>query len=440
MDTLAACGDVNRNVMCTPIPFQGKCHAAVQKFTEKLSEHLSPRTSAYHEIWLDKKLVAGGEDHEPIYGPTYLPRKFKIAVAIPPQNDTDVLAHCLGFIAIVDEKTEELLGFNVTVGGGMGMTHGNKKTFPRVADVMCFVTPEQGIIVAEKIVMLQRDYGDRNERKHARFKYTVDDHGVAWVREKIEEAVGFKLQDARPFKFDSMSDRLGWTKGINDTYHYGLFIQNGRVKDDPDYPLRTALREIAKIHKGDFRLTPNQSLIIANVHGEAEKAVITQMMAKYNIHNQRHSGLRLNSMACVALPTCGLAMAESERYLPSLIDRLEMALEKCGLRDREIVIRMTGCPNGCARPYIAEIGLVGKAPGIYNMFLGADGKGYRVGKLFKENLDENAIIATLTPLFEKYAVGRLDEIKESFGDFLVRTDVIKATLGPIGKAFWDHTE
>jgi len=361
MNTIAACGDVNRNVMCNPNPFQSEVHQEVQDFTQRLNDHLLPRTGAYHEIWLDDKLVAGNVtverpvkvDEEPLYGKVYLPRKFKIAVAIPPNNDVDVLAHCLGFIAITEN--DKLVGFNVTVGGGMGMTHNNKKTFPRLADVMGFCTVEQGVEVGEKVMLVQRDYGDRSNRRHARLKYTVEDNGIDWYRTQVEERLGYKLQPARPYKFTDNSDRYGWTKGLNNSWHYCMFVQNGRVRDSPDYPLRTAIREIAKVHKGDFRLTPNQHLIIGNVN-EKDKELIQSLLIKYKISNEVHSGLRLNSMACVALPTCGLAFAESERYLPDLIDKIDLILEKSGLIHEPITVRMTGCPNGCARPYVSEIG------------------------------------------------------------------------------------
>lgn len=363
MNTIAACGDVNRNVMCNPNPFQSEVHQEVQDFTQRLNDHLLPRTGAYHEIWLDDKLVAGNVtverpvkvDEEPLYGKVYLPRKFKIAVAIPPNNDVDVLAHCLGFIAITEN--DKLVGFNVTVGGGMGMTHNNKKTFPRLADVMGFCTVEQGVEVGEKVMLVQRDYGDRSNRRHARLKYTVEDNGIDWYRAQVEERLGYKLQPPRPYKFTDNSDRYGWTKGLNNSWHYCMFVQNGRVRDSSDYPLRTAIREIAKVHKGDFRLTPNQHLIIGNVN-EKDKELIQSLLIKYKISNEVHSGLRLNSMACVALPTCGLAFAESERYLPDLIDKIDLILEKSGLIHEPITVRMTGCPNGCARPYVSEIGFL----------------------------------------------------------------------------------
>ncbi|KAJ1555266.1 hypothetical protein HK096_005539, partial [Nowakowskiella sp. JEL0078] len=356
MDTIAACGDVNRNVMCNPNPDISELHREVFEFSKALSAHLTPKTTAYHEIWLDKKLI-NTTDEEPIYGKTYLPRKFKIAIAVPPSNDVDVFAHDLGYIAIIENK--KLLGFNVTVGGGMGMTHGNKKTFPRIADVLGFVTPDLAVQVAEKVVLVQRDNGDRTNRKHARLKYTIEDHGIEWFRNEVEKLLGFKLQKARPYKFTRNGDNYGWSRGFDGKWHFTLFVTNGRVKDTPEKQLKEALREIAKVLKGEFRFTPNQHLIISNIENK-QKLLIETLLAKYGLSNDGLSGLRLNSMACVALPTCALAMAESERYLPSLITKIEDLLDNVGLREEEISIRMTGCPNGCARPQIAEIAFVGK--------------------------------------------------------------------------------
>eukprot|EP01135_Chromosphaera_perkinsii_P001793 Nk52_evm62s210 gene=Nk52_evmTU62s210 len=434
MDTLAACGDVNRNVMCNPNPHQSAVHAKVNDFAVRLSAHLSPQTSAYHEIWLDKKMVKGDcqKEVEPLYGPTYLPRKFKIAIAIPPSNDVDVFAHCLGFIAIMENG--DLAGFNVTVGGGMGMTHNNVKTYPCLGKILGFCSVEQAVDVAEKVMLVQRDFGDRTNRKHARLKYTVEDLGLDRFRKEVEDRLGYQLQEARDYKFSDNSDRYGWTKGINNTWNYCMFIQNGRIRDTPGYPLRTALREIAKVHKGDFRLTPNQHLILGNI-AESEKPVILEMLRKYDITNDRHSGLRLNSMACVALPTCNLAFAESERYLPSLVTMIENILEEAGLREQEITIRMTGCANGCARPYLAELAFVGKAPGIYNMYMGASHSGDRLNKLYKESVGQEEILTLLRPIIFSFAKERKEN--ETFGDFVIRKKYVQATV--VGPDFHKHT-
>lgn len=339
MDTIAACGDVNRNVMCGVNPEQSELHAEVYDFAKRWSEHMLPKSSAYHEIWMDKKVVMTTEEVEPIYGRTFLPRKFKTVVAVPPSNDVDIYAHDLGFIAIIENN--QVVGYNLTVGGGMGMTHGMKKTYPRMADLLGYAPKDQAIDVAEKVVLVQRDYGDRTNRKHARLKYTIDDRGIDWFRGEVEARLGYKLAAPKPFKFTENTDKYGWTKGLNNTWSFTFFITNGRVKDTPDQQMRTAIREIAKIHKGTFRLTANQHMMIAGIPDE-EKANIQALLDKYGIDDSKLTGLRLSSMACVALPTCGLAFAESERYLPSLITRLEESVEEAGLRDDSITIRMTG--------------------------------------------------------------------------------------------------
>ena len=363
-DTLAACGDVNRNVMCNPNPHQSKVHADVLELATEISNHLSPRTSAYHEIWLDDgtgekvkvtydppKIDDIADPEEPIYGKHYLPRKFKTVVAVPPSNDVDIFAHDLGFIAIIEN--DKIVGYNVTVGGGMGMTHGNEETFPRLADVMGFCTPEQAVTVAEAVVRVQRDHGNRDVRANARLKYTIETMGLDAFRAEVEKLIGYELGAVRPYHFEDNGDRFGWIEDHTGNWHFTLFVENGRVYDTPAYQLLTGLREIAKVHTGDLRLTANQNLIIANITPQ-KKAAITELLEQYKmIDAHERSALRLNSMACVALPTCGLALAESQRYLPDLITELDSILEDAGLRHDAITIRMTGCPNGCARPYIA---------------------------------------------------------------------------------------
>lgn len=424
LSTLAACGDVNRNVMCNPNPYQSEVHQEVYEWAKKISNHLDPRTRAYHEIWLDEEKVVDSRDgveQEPIYGPVYLPRKFKIGIAVPPANDVDVFSQDLGFIAIHEEG--RLLGFNVAVGGGMGMTHGDPKTYPQVARVIGFVTPEQVLDVAEKTVMIQRDYGDRAVRKRARFKYTIDDRGIEWFIHELEQRLGWELEKARPYHFEHNGDRYGWVKGSDDNWHFTLFIQNGRVKDEDNYLLKSGLREIAKVHTGDFRLTPNQNLLIGNVTSE-KKPEIEQIIQAYGLTDgTSYSALRRNSMACVSLPTCGLAMAEAERYLPTLLDEIELILDEAGLRDEEIVIRMTGCPNGCARPALAEISFIGKAVGKYNMYLGGGFSGNRLNKLYRENIGEAEILNELRPILNRYAKER--EEGEPFGDFVIRAGYVK---------------
>jgi len=436
-DTLAACGDVNRNVMCNPNPFQSKVHGEVLDLATKISNHLSPRTGAYHEIWLDDgsgekvqvtydpPLVGEVADpEEPIYGKHYLPRKFKTVVAVPPSNDVDIFAHDLGFIAIIDKK-EKIVGYNVTVGGGMGMTHGNEETFPRLADVMGFCTTEEAVAVAEAVVRVQRDHGNREVRANARMKYTIERMGIDAFRAEVEKLIGHKMEPAREFHFTDNGDRFGWIEDHRGHWHFTLFVENGRVYDTEAYPLLTGLREIAKIHTGDFRLTANQNLIIADITQKQKEAITKLLQAHHMIDAHERSALRLSSMACVALPTCALALAESQRYLPDLITELDEILEDVGLRHDAITIRMTGCPNGCARPYISEIGFVGKGPGKYNLYLGGGHSGDRISKLYAESINGTDAPALLKPIFSDYAKNR--KKGESFGDFVIRAGYVKAT-------------
>jgi sulfite reductase (NADPH) hemoprotein beta-component len=421
LDSIAACGDVNRNVMCNPNPVDSRAHEVVHQWAVRLSEHLLPKTQAYYEIWLDKEKVAGGEE-EPIYGPTYLPRKFKAGITVPPLNDVDVFSQDLGFIAIIEAG--ELIGFNVLVGGGMGATHGDNATFPRLADVIGFCRPEQLLEVAEHVVKVQRDHGDRTNRKHARLKYTIEDRGIAWFISELEQRLGYKLQPAHAFAFEHNGDRFGWLQGHDGRWNLTLHLDSGRVADRDDQRHLTGLREIARVHKGDFRLTPNQNLIVAGIPSD-ERPAIEALVRAHNLDGfQRASPLRRNALACVALPTCALAMAEAERYLPRVTDLLDERLAAHGLAGENILLRITGCPNGCARPYLAEIALVGKAPGRYNLFLGGDARGQRINRLYRENIDEAGILAALDPLFAAFKRDRLPG--EAFGDFTVRSGI----LGP----------
>jgi sulfite reductase (NADPH) hemoprotein beta-component len=428
LDTLAACGDVNRNVLATGNPYMSKVHASAHKLAVEVSRHLLPQTGAYHEIWLDGDQVMdqsgpAKKEEEPIYGAHYLPRKFKIVIAVPPSNDVDIFAHDLGYIAIVENG--KLLGYNVTIGGGMGMTHGEPDTFPRTADVLGFCTPEQAVAVAEKVLTVQRDWGNRTNRKRARLKYTVEDRGLEAYRSEVEKRLGYKLGEPRPYEFTSTGDVIGWAQGVDKKWHLTLFVENGRIKDIPGWSLRTALREIAELHPGGFIVTANQNVIIANVTAKT-KAKIEAILTEHGIAiGTALSGIRRSSMACVALPTCGLALAESERFLPELLTALEGSLDKAGLRDNEIVIRMTGCPNGCARPYLAEIGLVGRNPGLYNLYLGAAFNGERLNKLYAEDVDQGRIVGLLEPMFARYAKER--EEGEHFGDFVIRAGYVRAT-------------
>ena len=416
LDTIAACGDVNRNVMCTPLSEKSAIHQASYQTAMAISEHLTPNTSAYHEIWLDKKRVAGVEDHEPIYGASYLPRKFKIGVTIPPSNDVDIFSQDLGFIAI--EKNGELLGFNVTAGGGMGMTHGESETYPRVADVIGFCSVEQAVAVAEHVVTIQRDFGDRSNRKHARLKYTIDDRGLDWFINELQERLGFELQPAAPFQFVYRGDEFGWSADQHGDWHLTLFVPQGRVQNTHEHRMLSALREIARIHDGTFRLTANQNVIISSVPG-AKKQTVDRLLEYYGVNKLQYiSPLKQQALACVALPTCGQAMSEAERYLPELTAHVEALLNNHELIDEAISLRITGCPNGCARPYLAEIALVGKAPGRFNLFLGGSADGARLNRLAHENLNETEILDILDRWLGRFAAQR--KSGESFGDFVHR--------------------
>lgn len=434
VDTIAACGDVNRNVIVGVNPHESALHAQVQAHAVRLSEHLKPKTRAYHEIWLGEEKIADAEAanaYDPIYGKTYLPRKFKVAFALPPTNDVDVFAHDLGFIAIAERG--RLVGFNVTVGGGMGATHGDDTTFPRLADLIGFASVEQLSAVAEAVATTQRDFGNRNDRKHARLKYTIENHGIDWFRGEVERRLGFALLPPRPFAFNHVGDRFGWSEGHDGRWHLNLRIEAGRIADRGERTPLTGLREIARLLDrgalddglsldGEFRLTPNQNLIIANV-AAAQRETIDALVARHGLDGFRHaSPLRLDALACVALPTCALAMAEAERYLPVLLDKVEALLARHGLGDAPIGLRISGCPNGCSRPYLAEIALVGKAPGRYNLMLGADARGQRLNRLHRENIDEDGILRALDPLFARYAAER--GTGEGFGDFLLRSGVL----------------
>lgn len=431
IDTLAACGDVNRNVAVAANPQQSRAHAAVHAQAAALSAHLLPNTRAYYEIWLDEERIAGsGEEAEPIYGSAYLPRKFKIGFAIPPYNDVDVFAQDLGFIAVLEQG--ELRGYNVSIGGGMGATHGDPETYPRLGDVIGFVTADQVIAVAEAVVTAQRDYGNRLVRKRARLKYTIDDRGLDWFKAEVERRAGFPLLPARPFVFRHNGDRFGWIEGEDGRAHLTLRIPAGRIFDGAldgrgdEVRHLSGLREIARLLQAsdgaEFRMTPNQNLVVAGVETPL-RAKVDALVATYGLDvYRRASPLRRHALACVAFPTCGLAMAEAERYLPDFVAKVETMLARYGIADAPIHLRISGCPNGCSRPYLGEIALVGKAPGRYNLMLGADHRGQRLNTIYRENIDETQILDALEPLFSGYARQRGPD--ERFGDFLVRNAIV----------------
>lgn len=417
LDSIAACGDVNRNVICAANPHVSALHRTVYETAVALSEHLRPETNAYNEIFLEAEKVKPGEEHESLYGETYLPRKFKIALTIPPDNDVDLFAHDLGFIAIVEKG--ELAGYNVTVGGGMGRAYGDDRTYARVGSLIGFIRPDVIKQVAETIISIQRDFGNRSERALARLKYTVDCLGVDVFTEELNKRLGFAIDAARPFVFDNNGDRYGWVQGEDGLWHLTLYIEAGCVYDEA---INAGLREVVSAHDGEIRLTTNQNIIIARVSAE-NKETISAQVEKHGLDSyKRASAIRRNSIACVALPTCGLAMAESERYLPHILEKLEARLDHYGLLQEPIVFRISGCPNGCSRPYLAEIALTGRAIGRYNLNLGGNFAGERVNSVYRENITEEEILAALDPLFAGFASDK--NPGEHFGDYLYRSGVL----------------
>lgn len=420
IDTIAACGDVNRNVMVSANPVESALHAQVYAEAVALSEQLLPKTRAYHEIWLDEQPLIGTETLEPVYGPTYLPRKFKTGFAIPPVNDVDVFSQDLGFVAIIENGV--LLGYNLLAGGGMGTTHGDARTYPRLADVLGFIEPSQVIPAALAVLTAQRDLGNRSDRKLSRLKYTIDRIGVDAFLQEVETRLGSQLNPAREFRFEHSGDRFGWVEGYDGRWHYTLKIEAGRIADRGDVRALSGLRELASQHHGDLRLTANQNLVIANVAAD-QRPTIEAILATHGLAGHLHgSALRRHAIACVALPTCPLAMAEAERYLPDFMPKIDALLARHGLLEAPIVLRISGCPNGCSRPYLGEIALVGKAPGRYNLHLGADFQGRRLNRMVRENIDEPAILQSLDELLGRYAGERGDG--EYFGDYLLRADLL----------------
>ena len=420
LDSIATCGDINRNVSCSSHPGESPLHAQVFAYADKISNLLMPKTKAYYEIWIEDEKIAekNEEEVDPLYQDRYLPRKFKIGIAIPPNNDVDVFTNDLGLIAIIENN--ELKGFNIAIGGGLSTTHGNAQTYARLGTVIGFVDTEEKVLKAiYEVLTVQRDFGNRSDRKLARLKYTLDNMGVDKYREEVERRTGFNFEPARSYQFNQRSDRYGWLQNEQGLWYYTVFIENGRVLDTEGLALKTALLEVAKTGKTNFLFTSNQNIIISDVT-DNDKPVIDEILARFKIieHTEAASHLRKNAIACVALPTCPLALAEGQRYMPSLISKIEPLIEKYQLNNEGIIMRMTGCPNGCARPYAAEIGFVGTAPGHYNLHIGGDNEGERLNKLYKENLDEAAIINEVDNLLEAFKTGRND--KESFGDFSFR--------------------
>jgi len=419
LDSIATCGDINRNVLCSAHPNQSPLHEQVFAYSDKISELLMPKTRAYYEIWLDQeKLIDKKKEEDPLYKDRYLPRKFKIAIAIPPNNDVDVFANDIGLIAIIEDN--QLLGFNIAIGGGLSTTHGNKNTYARLATVIGFCQSEEKVLKAVYgIVTMQRDFGNRSDRKLARLKYTLDKLGIDWFKNELENRTGFKLEQAKPYQFTSRKDYFGWQLDHKGLWHYTVFVENGRVMDNEYIKLKSALLKVAQTGKSNFRFTSSQNLILADIHSQ-DKATIENLLTHFGLTEltEGSSALRKNSMACVALNTCPLALAEGQRYLPQLISKIEMLLDKYALTKEEIILRMTGCPNGCARPYLAEIGLVGTSYGHYNLLFGGDRFGERLNKIYKENLDEESILSELNSWLGRYKSER--KTGETFGDFAVR--------------------
>ncbi|PTO75410.1 assimilatory sulfite reductase (NADPH) hemoprotein subunit [Vibrio splendidus] len=423
IDSIATAGDVNRNVLCTTNPVESELHQEAYEWAKKISEHLLPKTRAYAEIWLDGEKLAT-TDEEPILGSNYLPRKFKTTVVIPPQNDVDVHANDLNFIAIA--KDGKLVGFNVLVGGGLAMTHGDTSTYARKADDFGFVPLDKTLDVAAAVVTTQRDWGNRSNRKNAKTKYTLDRVGIDVFKAEVEKRAGVEFSESRPYEFTGRGDRIGWAEGIDGKQHLALFIENGRLLDFPGKALKTGVAEIAKIHKGDFRMTANQNLIVAGVP-KSQKAKIEKLARQYGLMDDAVSEQRKNSMACVAFPTCPLAMAEAERFLPEFVTDVEDILKKHGLPEEDnIILRITGCPNGCGRAMLAELGLVGKAPGRYNMHLGGNKAGTRIPKMYKENITSAQILEDIDSLVGRWATERNDN--EGFGDFTIRAGIIEEVI------------
>ena len=418
IDSIATAGDVNRNVLCSTNPVESELHQEAYEWARKISEHLLPKTKAYMEVWLDGKKEKTTE--EPILGSTYLPRKFKTTVTVPPNNEVDIHANDLNFIAIAEEG--KLVGFNVLVGGGLAMTYGETATYPRKADDFGFIPVEHTLAVAEHVVTVQRDWGNRSNRKNAKTKYTLDRVGSDVFKAEVERRAGVTFQDIRPYEFTSRGDRFGWVEGIDGKQHLTLYILNGRILDYPGRPLKTGLRKIAEIHQGDFRITANQNLIVAGVPSE-QKDEIERIAREHGLIDDGTSPQKLNSMACVSLPTCPLAMAEAERYLPTLIEKVEGLLEKHGVAQEHLILRVVGCPNGCGRAMLAEAGLVGKGPGKYNLYLGGNRVGTRIPKLYRENIGEEVILNELDSLIARWSTERNDD--EGFGDFVIRQGVVR---------------
>jgi sulfite reductase (ferredoxin) len=426
LTTLAACGDVERNVMCSPAPYKGDpVYDQIQAMALKLAVQLRPHTRAYHELWVadettgEKQLVGGGSNGavvEPLYGPTYLPRKFKTAIGLPGDNIADMYANDLGFMAIAENWN--VVGYNVVVGGSFGVTPSAEKTFVAVAQPLCYVPPTHVIDVAEAIIKVQRDFGNRADRKIARMKYLIHDWGIERFKQKVEEYYGAALAPPKPIVVTEINDGMGWHAQGDGKYFYGLNVENGRIKDEGAYRLKTALREICRTLAPPLRLTPHQSIIFCDLK-DSNRPRLFEILKRNGVPlTEDISTVRRYAMACPALPTCGLAITESERILPTMIDQLEVEIEKLGLGGEVFTTRMTCCPNGCARPYNSDIGLVGKTKDKYTILLGGRRQGDRLNFIYQDLVPTNEVVPRITPVLRYFKESR--DPGESFGDFCHR--------------------
>ncbi|OUT63186.1 MAG: sulfite reductase subunit beta [Rhodopirellula sp. TMED11] len=422
LSTLAACGDVNRNIMCCPAKRADGVHQQLNQLTDQLTEDLAPKTPAYHELWVidqetgEKTLEGGGPVEEPLYGPTYLPRKFKMGIALPEDNCIDIYTQDLGFLAVV--RDDKIIGYNVLVGGGMGTTPALKRTYPALAKRLGFCTPEQTTEVSKAIIMVQRDHGNRADRKVARMKYLVDEMGVDAFRAKVQEYLGYALEDCTEDDVTDVDDHMGWQDQGDGKWSYGLNIENGRLLDNDTIQLKAMMREICKTFGTELRMTGHQSIIVTDVEPE-QKDQLIEIIQRHNVPTTEDtSTVRRWSMACVALPTCGLAITESERRLPSLMDDLEQPLAKLGLDKERFTIRMTGCPNGCARPYNADIALVGKAKDKYTLFAGGGWLGNRLAYIYKDLVPSDDLASEIIAIAGAFKANANEG--ESLGEFCTR--------------------
>ncbi|HEV3157755.1 MAG TPA: NADPH-dependent assimilatory sulfite reductase hemoprotein subunit [Candidatus Baltobacteraceae bacterium] len=424
LSTLAACGDVNRNVMSCPAPLHDR-HAEFFEITEKIVHRLAPRTRSYHEIWIDGERIelpkdaAAPPEPEPIYGPTYLPRKFKIAIADPHDNCVDVMTQDIGLIAVLDG--DRVAGFTIVVGGGMGTTHNKPQTYARLATPLAFVSPDEAVDVVEAIVTVQRDYGDRVERKHARMKYLIAERGIAWFREQVEARLGRRLADPHPLELRDIDDHLGWHRQPDGRWFLGVFVQSGRIHDAGELRLRTGLADVLHRFEPNLRITGQQNLLLTDVRAEDREPLTDLLRAHGVVVDPLQLGVRRYSMACPAAPTCGLAVAESERALPALVASLQSELDELGLGDERFSLRMTGCPNGCARPFVGDLGIVGRSAGLYDVLIGGDWVGTRLNATLAQSVKTADIIPKLKPLLSRWRDER--QSAETFGDWANRIGI-----------------